>query len=76
MVHGRSLNRSEAIVKEVTADHSKAVDDLNKHSREAQKLQDNTEEKQAQVLHIKHSDLRGRVIFNNNTHDFTYFLFE
>ncbi|XP_017552430.1 laminin subunit beta-1b [Pygocentrus nattereri] len=54
-----SLNRSEATVNQVSAEHAKAVDEVNTLTQEAQRLQDSTDEKQQQVLLIKHSDLRG-----------------
>ncbi|XP_072530267.1 laminin subunit beta-1b isoform X3 [Salminus brasiliensis] len=59
LVLGRSLNRSAVTVGQVSADHTRAVDDLNTLSQEAQELQDSTEDKQAQVLRIKHSNLHG-----------------
>ncbi|KAG9280452.1 laminin subunit beta-1-like [Astyanax mexicanus] len=59
LVLGRSLNRTEQTVGQVSADHTRALDDLNTLSEEAQRLQDSTEDKQAQVLRIKHSNIRG-----------------
>lgn len=59
LVLGRSLNRTEETVGQASADHIQALDDLNTLSEEAQKLQDSAEDKQAQVLRIKHSNIRG-----------------
>ncbi|XP_066523784.1 laminin subunit beta-1b [Hoplias malabaricus] len=56
---GRSLNRSESKMKQVSAETTKAVDDLNSLIEESQRIKENTEMKKQQVLQIKHSDLRG-----------------
>ncbi|KAI4874656.1 hypothetical protein NFI96_031149 [Prochilodus magdalenae] len=56
---GRTLNQRDTILAEVSADHGKAMDELNKLSKEAQTLEDITDKKQQQVLLIKHSDLHG-----------------
>ncbi|XP_076860810.1 laminin subunit beta-1b [Brachyhypopomus gauderio] len=59
LVLSRSLNRSEALVEQVSAEQVQAEEDMSSLSKEAHRLHESTEEKEQQVLHVKHSDLRG-----------------
>ncbi|XP_051974136.1 laminin subunit beta-1-like isoform X2 [Xyrauchen texanus] len=55
----QSLERSKMDLEQISRDHQKATENLNSLTEEVQNLQKTSVDKQRQVLHIKHSDLRG-----------------
>lgn len=55
----KSMDRSETDLKKVSADHQKAVENLDNLTKEAQNLQEISSDKQRRVLNIKNSDARG-----------------
>uniref|UniRef100_A0A4W4ER31 Laminin subunit beta-1-like n=1 Tax=Electrophorus electricus TaxID=8005 RepID=A0A4W4ER31_ELEEL len=59
LVLGRSLNHSEDLVAQVSAEHGRAAEELHSLSEESHKLQESMEEKQQQALLIKHANIRG-----------------
>lgn len=55
----RSIDRSNSDLKKISADHQKAINNLNSLTEEAQNVEEIAKDKQQQVLNIKHSDPKG-----------------